>query len=385
MKRIVFLATVILLNSFPLFSQTSPPSLPVIKSESKAAIFDSAEGGFRLDFPFKPTRTIKTVKGAYGETPTVNFQALSEKVGFILAYTDLPSLLKEKVEIETQLDGVKLRFLNMKNSRLLKEEEINIGGNFAKEYIFETDEMTVFTRGTIARQRFFQISFMAQIELSKLSASEKKLVEDRAAAFLNSFAITKLPDFVDNTKNLPDDFGITVEETIFKSKYLKLEMELPENWYFIENWDSDSVTELLREEIDSSTPKAKEELDFSIKNTKILLLMSKEKIEAENKSALLTLAVEKMPFPNTLPEVMVKYYQEYSLGKNVKITKPISTSIFGGQKFAWIEYFNPEDKTTERFYAVNIDGLMFEVIVVYKSQADLKKMLASLGTIKFVK
>lgn len=383
MKRIIFLTTIILLNSFPLFSQT--PSSPAIKSEGKTAAFDSAEGGFRVDFPFKPSRTVRTGKGAYGETQSVNFQAVGDKAVFLVAYTDLPSLLKEKIEVETQLDGVKQRFLNLKNSRLLKEGEINIGGNFAKEYIFETDEMTVFTRGTIARQRFFQISFMSQTILRKLSASEKKLVEDRAAEFLNSFTITKLPDFVDNTKNLPDDFGITVEGTVFKSKYLKLEMEMPENWYYIENWDSDSLSELLREENNSSTPKAREELDYSIKNTKILLVMSKEEIETENKTAILTLAVEKMHFPNTLPEEMVKYYQEYSLGKDVKITKPISTSIFGGQKFAWIEYFNPEDKTTERFYAVNIDGLMFEVIVVYKSQADLKKMLTSLGTIKFVK
>ncbi len=384
MKNLLFLTAILFLSSSQVFLQPPASSASIAKSGNKTTAFDSGEGGFKIDFPVKPIRSDRTVDGAYGKTPTTNFTSVNEDAVFFVAYTDLPALLKEKVEIETQLDGVKQRFLNLKNSRLIKEEEIKIGDNFAKEFIFETDEMTVFTRGLIARQRFFQVTFMSPVALSKLPNQEKISIQTRANKFLDSFTITKLPDFVDGTKNLPEDFGITVEGTIFSSKYLKLEMELPENWYFIEDWDSKSVTELLQEEIDSSTPKVKAELDFSIKNTKVLLMMSKEKFESEQITALLTIAVEKMPFPNTLPEAMVKYYQENSLGKNVKVTKPLSSSVLGGKKFAWIEYFNPDDKTTERFYAVNIDGLMFEVIIVFQNQTDLKKLLASLATIRFI-
>jgi hypothetical protein len=373
MKRIIFLTFLLFLSGYQLFSQTSAP---VLKSGVSTTIFDSAEGGFKIDFPFQPTRTVRTVKGAYGETPTVNFQALGEESGFVVAYTDLPSLLKEKVEIEAQLDGIKLRFSGLKNGRLLKESEIKIGDNFAKEYVFETDEMTIFTRGLIVGQRFFQVSFMTQTALSKLKDSEKKIVEARASEFLDSFAITKLPVFVDKSKKMPEDFGVTVEGTTFKSKYLKLEMEIPENWYYLEDWDSNSVTELIKDEIDSSDSKIKESYDYSIKNTKLLLIASKEDFGSDKATALITLAVEKVPFPDTLPEATVKYYQDTSLEKNEKVTKPVSTSVFGGRKFAWIEYFNADDKTTNRFYAVNIDGLMFEIGISFQNQSDLKKILA---------
>lgn len=381
----MFLTILLFLSNPQIYSQPPAPPPPVAKGVNKTAAFDSAEGGFKIDFPVKPIRSVRTVNGAYGETPTINFQAVSDDAVFVVVYTDLPALLKEKLELETQLNGVKQRFLNFKNSRLIKEVEIKIEDNFSKEFIFETDKMTVFTRGLIVHQRFFQITFMSPVAISKLPNQEKNSIQARANKFLDSFAITKLPEFVDKSKNLPEDFGIKVDGTIFTSKYLKLEMELPENWYFIEDWDSNSVTELLQEDIDSSTPKAKEELDYSIKNTKVLLMMSKEKFESGKITALLSLAVEKMPFPNTLPEVMVKYFQENSLETNEKVTKPISTSVFGGKKFAWIEYFNAEDKTTERLYAVNIDGLMFEVVMVYQTEADLKKMLATLATIRFLK
>lgn len=385
MRNILFLTAVLLLSSSQIFSQSPAPPTPAAKSGNIITAFESAEGGFKIDFPVKPTRSVKTVDGAYGKTPTINFMSADKDALFLVAYTDLPALLKEKIEIESQLDGVKQRFLNLKNSRLIKEEEIKVGENFAKDYVFEIDEMTVFTRGLIVRQRFFQVTFMTQAVLSRLSSSERNSVMARAANFLDSFTTTKLPDFVDQTKNLPEDFGITVDGTIFKSKYLNLEMEIPENWFYIEDWDSDSVTKLLREEIDSSAPKVKAEYDYSIKNTKILLTVSKENFDSNNKPAILALGVERMPFPNTLPEAMVKYYQENSLDKDVKVTKPISADTFGGKKFAWIEYFDSSDQTNERFYAVNVDGLMFEIFMVYKTESDLKKMLASLATIKFVK
>lgn len=385
MKNLLFLTVLLLLSGLQVSAQSSVQSPPEVKSENKTAKFDSAEGGFRIDFPSKPTRTVRTINGAYGETPAINFQALSDEAGFIVAYTDLPALLKEKVEIETQLDGVKQRFLNLKNSRLVKEEEIKIGDNFAKEYIFETDEITVFTRGLIAGQRFFHITFMLPFILSKLPDHEKTLILTRAEKFFSSFEITKLPDFVDKGKNLPEDLGLEIEGNVLRSKYLKIEMELPENWYFIDNLNSDSVKGILQEEIDSSNPKAREELALSIKNTRVLVVMSKNKFESNRLSASMTIAVEKMLFPNTLPEVIIKYFQENSLDKNEKITKPMTISNFGGKKFAWVEYFNSKDKTRERFYVVNVEGLALEIFMVYKTEADLKKMLGSLETIRFLK
>lgn len=383
MKNFLFLTAIILFCSQTIYLQPPPPPAPPPVKNDRTAGVAPAEDGFKAAFPVAPTRDVRTLKGAYGETPVINYLAQTPQAVYIVAYTDLPVAIKENLEREIQLQGVKSRFAALKNSRLIKDSEIKIGEYAGKEYVFETDSLTVFTRGIIAKQRFFQITVIAQGVSSRLPKARKSVLETRVKSFFDSFAITDIPQQAESSVSLPEDFGIEIEDNIFSSEYLKFEIELPEEWYFISDVPAESIKEITQEVIDTSTVKKKDELALSIQNSKILLLMSNEEMGKDSVNAFFTIAAEKIIFPNFLPEEVAKYFGANMLEDYEKLTKPVSTNVFGNKKFAWLEYFNAQDKTTERFYVANVNGLALEFFLVYKDEEDLNKMLDALRTIQF--
>ncbi|MGI9036141.1 MAG: hypothetical protein ACR2GD_08895, partial [Pyrinomonadaceae bacterium] len=129
-------------------------------------------------------------------------------------------------------------------------------------------------------------------------------------------------------------------------------------------------------------PNETDKINLSLKNTKILLMLTKIEPDKGVNDAVLGISAEKVSFPNFLPEVLIKSYLNEASVMAETITIPLASAKFSGKDFAWCETASSATGFKRRVFVTNAKGIALEIFLIYRNEADLNLMLDSLKELK---
>lgn len=267
--------------------------------------------------------------------------------------------------------------------RLIDEKEIYFGDHYGKEFVVENETITVTQRVLFIEQRFFQLFVITKGNHSKLSEKSKAYNQDKVNKFFNSFSVTRLPAIKETAIELPESFGVKIENSVFRSDYFGVTIALPKNWNVVDREETEVLKDISRQNINSNLPGLADKTNLSLKNTEILLMLTKVSLDKGINDAVLTISAEKTSFPNFLPKAVIKSFEKEAVTDDETVTISNPSQMLGGKEFAWIETFNRVRNTKNRFYVANLNGIAFEIFLLYKNEGDLNLMLEAIKGIKF--
>ena len=369
--------TVITINA----QKKNPPPRAIINAVEQVDVLKT--DGFKIDFPAKPARTVAPIDTAYGKTNMVSYR-LGTTYGFYgVNYIDFPTVISDKTEISLRFDAVKAALINSAEDRLISETEISFGGNPGMEYVIEGKDTTLTMRCLFIQQRFFQLLIVTKGKLSKSTERVKNFNQKNIDKFINSFSVTELPTPKLTAVELPKDFGIEINSSIFTSRFFGFSIRMPENWSIVEKEQTDVLKDLSVQESENSSEKIQKSLDLSLKNTEVLLFMTKADAETSVNSAVIAIAAERVSFPNFEPKAIADSFVKTFLEPDEKILRQPSAVKIGGVDFSWVEVENTSKKFKQRFYIANRKGIALQLLVIYENETELKTFLDLLTTVKF--
>jgi hypothetical protein len=346
----------------------------------KTPEFVSEEGGFKANFPGKPEKRVSTIEAAYGKTDYTTFQHATNTAFYMVAYLDFPTVIKDKTELRLRFDQLKNSMTEKQNARLIEEREVFFGEYLGHDYVFEIGNLTVNLRSLIIEQRLFQLTVSTRGNVTKSSENIKKYNSKLVDNFFNSFAVTKLPAPKSVAVELPQDFGVKIQDSGFRSDYFKFSINLPAEFAIVDEEEATYLKELGVEESKNQLPNRAKELDYSIQNTKILLTMMRQDAET---ALMFIIGAEKTSFPNFLPSAITdNYLKRFLEPAETVVTKTTLTKI-GGVEFAWIETANSTDNLKQRLYVANRNGIALQLYFTYRNAKDLEVLMKSIQSIKF--
>ena len=359
-----------------------PPRRVIIENRlDRTAVLKS--DGFTIDFPSKPTRAVTQIETAYGKTDMVGYILATGLGYYAVNYIDFPTVLTEKAEIDLRFEAMKSALLKDSNNRLTSETEISFGDNAGVEYVIESRNATITTRGLFIKQRFFQLIVATNGRMSKATERVKNFNRKNIEKFINSFAVTELPSPKTEAVELPKDFGIETNGSIFTSKFFGFSVTLPKDWIRVEKEQTEIFKDLSKQEAEESGAKFKNMLDLSLDNTEILLFLTKSDLATSPNNGVFALAAERASFPNFVPKAAADSYLKNFLEADEKVSKTSNLIKLGGVDFAWIEVENVEQAYKQRIYIANRKGISFQILMIYRTESELKTLLDSLQTVKF--
>lgn len=344
-------------------------------------IFDSADGGFKIKFPATPTKKVTNFQAAYGTAQLYQYTLGTTLAFYGVNYFDFPTVINDKDELKIRYKAIKDKLLNSANTRLINENELFFGDNYGYEYLIESSDMTMSVRLITVKQRLFQLIVVTKGKYNSGSENLKNYQKGIKDGFFNSFQITTLPDPKVEAVNLPADFGVSTTNNILKIEFFNFSMALPENWHVVPQSQTQILKELGSQSVQGD--KNKETYTFSLKNTEILLLLSKDEIDKAVNNTVLSIAAERSSFPNFLAKpAMESLMKTYLEDDEILLSGPTRTMI-GDVEFYWIEIEKNIDKSRQRIYIANRKGIMFEIFYLYKEAEDLAIFLKLLESAKF--
>lgn len=360
---------------FSVYAQPPQPKTPPAKKQ-----FVSDEGGFTINFPVRATRSSRQMEAAFGNASQVTYQASTKTAFYMAGFIDFPAPIADEEDLDIRYDMVADSVLSRKGSKLVEQRRIYVGENLGREYVVEALGATVTMRCFMVKQRMFQLAFSTNGSISKGSAAFKKSHATRAADFFDSFAVTSIPDARLEVVELPNDFGISLQERVFIIDYFGLEITFPEDWEIADDEFNETLLEIVREEAATEKPKTARELEYSLANSRIL---ATGYLRSEDSAAVLLVAAEKVSIPNFVPKMFIDGYVSSNLDPGEVLIKRVDKEMIGGVEFAWAETGIRKESQRTRMYVANRRGIALEITISYETQKQLEASLAVLRTLKF--
>ena len=361
--------------------QKQPPKSN--KSSVQAKNFVSQEGGFSVRFPKYPTKKTNSINSAFGQTTLTTFQAATTTALFSVMYVDFPTAIKDEDELNIRFDAMKNSIISNGSYNLVSEKIIYYEESPGREFLMENAKLSVTMRGFIVEQRFFQLMVITPGKMSKSTAKVKAANQKKIDDFINSFAITKLPTPKTLAVELPEDFGVSIEDSVFSSQFLGVSFEIPPDWSLLNEEQVDLVKLLGLSAAQENKDYQDNALERSIKNSKFLLIATDRPIGSGESQAFLMIIAERVSFPNFLPAAISNTYIKIYLDPTEKVVKPTTLTKINGVEFAWVETFDSSDNSRKRMYVANRKGIAFEIFFTFKTDAQLQVLLKSINSMKF--
>lgn len=377
MRRAILFFIFALSISHGVFAQPAKPAPP------KSGNYILKQDGFRINFPAKPTRNVSELPSAFGKANMVNYELGTAFAFYGINYVDFPTVATNEAELKIRFDAMKSALLAKGQNSLMSEKEIYFGEHLGAEYVFEGADFTATVRGLFVKQRFFQITVVTKGKNSKATQKVRNFNQQRVEQFFNSFAVTELPEALLEIVSLPADFGIKIQNSLFRSEFFGATVKLPENWFEISSEQVDVLKDIGQQNSVNAKSKGAKILELSMENTKILAFYTKSNPETSANEAVFAIAAERTSLPNFLPLAVAKSYIKYSLETDDRVTVQPSLLKINNVEFAWVETENPAKKMKQRFYVTNRKGIAFEVLLQYKNAQDLDAMLKSVLSVRF--
>lgn len=333
--------------------------------------------GFKITFPSTPVRNVRPADPANGKQEIIQYITGGERNTYIAIFSDFPTVL-DKASVNARFELAKLSMLTPPGSTLVRETPVTSGDYYWKDIITEEeDDSTHFTRIIIARQRLFQIFYIAHERLSKATEQAREYHEKEAEKFFNSFSIIKLPE-PKFAVEFPSDFKVRIEKGVFYSDYLGFSIHMPVNW---KKLTKEQMRLAYNTGLQSKGLKSTE-AKLNRLNIAILLSLVKEDRIQANVMAL-TMSVEKTEYPDVKPDAAIKGFIKHVLADDEKALKMLSASKIGGKDFAWTETQGGKGNPRQRIYMGNVKGMIFTIAFTYQNPNSLKHLLSLLNTAKF--
>lgn len=363
------------------FANVSAQKAPPVSKAAKSYELVSDEGGFRAKFPAAPQKSSKMIDSAFGKTEYTTFQHTSVMALHMVAYFDYPTAIKDRTELGLLYDQVKgLMTARRADARVIEEREVMWGEYLGRDYLIEVDKITLTLRCLVIQQRLFQLMVSTPGSLSKATPAVKKYHQKLADDFFNSFAVTKLPAPKTVPVELPADFGVKIENNVFRSDFFKFTITLPKDWKLLDETETQFLSQVGLQETKEQLPGSAKQIEFSSQNTKFLAAVMKD--EKEN-PAILMIAAERISIPNFLPSAVTESYLKNLLEPNEEVVSKTALTKFGGTDFAWLETRYTDSNAKQRLYVANRGGIAFQISISYTAPGDLQILLKSLESIRF--
>jgi hypothetical protein len=282
-----------------------------------------------------------------------------------------------------RFDSVKAALLKAPDSRLINEVEISFGGNPGAEFEIENKDTTITTRVLMIDQRFFQLTVVNRGRTSQATERVRNFNRKNIDRFINSFSVTQLPAPKIAAVELPPDFGIKIQDDTFTSDFFGFSIKLPTAWKIVEKEQTNVYKDLSVMSAENASENVKKSLDVSLKNTEILLMMTKSQVDSSINEAVFAISAEKVSFPNFLPVKVAESFVKTFTDQDKIVMKSPTSITLSGVDFAFVEINNVEKNYKERIYFANRKGIAFEILLIYKTEEDLKTLTDSLQTMKF--
>jgi hypothetical protein len=344
--------------------------------------FVSTEGGFSINFPVKPVKKTKPMSAAFGQTISTWFEATTGNALYNLVYVDFPTAITDEYEKNTRFDAMKSYIISNNSYNLVNENVVYYEGYIGREFVVESPKLTITMRGFIIEQRLFQMIVVTIGRLSKLTPKVKAATQKRIGNFVNSFKVTNLPTPKTVATELPDDFGISINDGLLKSEFFGLTYQIPQDWTVLTDEQVRLIKDLLPAFANQNSDYEDKQLENSLKNTEILLFALDKPFESGETESMLIVSAERVSFPNFLPSSVISSYVA-NLEPTEKVVKKTTNTKINGVDFAWVETFDSANKTGQRLYVANRKGIAFEILFTFKNQTQLQTLVKSLETIKF--
>lgn len=357
--------------------------IELFKDESKT--FESKQGGFKVYFPKMPEMRTNQIDSGFGKAVLHVFTASTALAFYGVSYADYPAAITDQTEVRYVSDAQR-DLLMARNYKLVSEKDISYKGNYGREYVLNYDGNTVVMRNFFVRQRLFRLLVITRGIKGKISSAEEEKNSRAAFRFLDSFEVTEIPKPEFSEINLPGDFGVKVENSVFYSEFFGVTMTVPEGWTVLD----DETAAVLREIGLMALEKEEDErinlnTQKSLQNTKFIFTAVKLEENKPDEVSILMIAAEKMSVPNFLPEAAAAAYLRESLSANEEAVGGVNKTKFDGVDFAWVETIDKKENLKQRLYFANLKNIAFEITFTYNSEADLKEFVEKLNTIKIKK
>ena len=368
---ILFL-TIFLLSSLAVAGQTPPPPVAI---KTQGLTYESAEGGFRVDIPAKPTIQSSPVDAAFGKSQVTSVTLSTSFAFYSVVFLDFPTQMTDRFDLNIRLDAMRDGQVKRLGARVAKDSEYLFGSHYGRENVFETVTETTSSRTFFAGPRLFSISIVTKGKLSSQSEVLRRGNQQRIDKFFDSFQITKIPDAKQEVTELPADFSVSIENGRFSSKFLGISLTAPSKWTLLDQEESATVMELGKESIKKKNETLAER--FEDKNARALAMFSNSPISQGVPDAVLVLMAEKAPFPGFLPSAVAKTYLQLFLETGETVAIEPTPARFGGIDFSFVETYRAKTKLRHRIYFANVKGISFEITMTYRDPANLKAMLSA--------
>lgn len=379
--KVLFFCLVLLGNTIYAQKNPPPPRREITVATEQTDVLKT--DGFKIEFPAKPTRSVAPIETAYGKTNMVSYRLMTNLTFYNVNYLDFPTEITDKTEISLRFEGVKAALTKDAADRLISETEISFGGSPGVEYVIESKDTTLTTRCLFIQQRFFQLVVVTKGRQSKSTVRVNDFNRKNVEQFFNSFYVNELPKPQTIAVELPKDFGVEINNSIFTSRFFGFLIKLPENWRIVEEEQTNVLKDLSVQEAGNSSEKIQKFLDLSLKNTKILLFMTKADVNTAVNTSVFAIAAERVSFPNFDPKAIADSFLKNFLEKDEVILKKTSVTKIGEVEFSWFEIENREKNIKKRFYFANQKGIAFQLLLIYQNESELRTMMDSLSTVKF--
>ncbi len=383
----------ILVYTFAAAAQSpEPPSPPPAKIKGVQSVrgdwvkdrsgkFTTAKGAYKIAFPVSPQTTKVPMDSAFGKTTLTIDIVGTALAAYYVGYFDFPSEITEKYMLDVRYDQMRDTQTEQMAGVLRKDQEFYFGSYYGREIVIEGKGKTYTGRVILVGARMFMMAVETRGTLSTQSEKIRSSHLKRIKAFFDSFEVTAVQHATLQPVELPEDFGITLEDDVLTSDFLKVAWQIPEGWTFSEEV-GDLLFETGKEELRNKNEKLAKYLTNT--NVRLIAFVSDTDPETTTPNALIYVFVERADFPNFLPRSAANSFIELYLTPTETVTERVTVGTIGGIEFASFGYYNSADDSHSKLYFANRMGTSFEFKLVYRDPADLKIMTEALNTIRTV-
>jgi hypothetical protein len=159
--------------------------------------------------------------------------------------------------LDLRFAAMKAAILKDADNHLMSEKEISFGGSPGVEFVIENKDNTITTRGLIIQQRFFQLIVVTKGKFNKSTERIQNFNRKAVDRFINRFLSLKYRHALKSSVELPNDFGIKVENSVFASSFFGFSLKIPENWNLVEREQTDVLKDLSGQNAGNLAEKSK--------------------------------------------------------------------------------------------------------------------------------
>lgn len=364
--------------------QTAKTQKPAAEARPVSRLDETARKlqGFSIKFPGPPAKKVIPFEGGFGPATMISYELTASFSFYRASYFDLPTALTDETDVKIRFDDIKNLYLSRGNAFLADTREVRFGDHPGQQFTIETPQVTFTVRCIAIQQRIFELVVGTRGSYRLWTQRIKDFHEKQTEEFFNSFSPDKVPAPQFTNVPLPADFGVKVENSVFRVKFFDLSMELPPTWHLVSGDMLGLAVDMGKEGIKQRLPGRTDEIDLSVKNSQELLMLTKVPIETGENDAVMEIAAEKMSFPNFRPEAISKNITTRFLGVSDSVIKPITTVKLGGTDFSSTEVLLGDKSLKKRTFIANVKGIALEIALLYRKDEDLKVILDALQTIK---